>query len=265
VHWDRNKITWFIDDQNKRADYLLWSSRALPHYLYDVECDPAGKKYYVNEIYPKDPMNIVFDVTVMGTKDNTTPNQAQMEVDWVQYYKQLPCEDILITNSSPFPISSQYPDLYNVLGGRSVTINRDLFIGNMKQLDVIASSEITIYPGFEAVNGSKFEARIDNFCNIQQHNPRNISILKNTNDNDWQNELENDVVIYPNPNQGIFTIESKLPVQKIEIFDMLGKMVYAISNIYNRHTIQLSSEQKGVFVICIISENNKITKKLIVQ
>lgn len=89
-------------------------------------------------------------------------------------------------------------------------------------------------------------------------------------------DVDNQVVtnklnIYPNPNNGIFTLDIGFVPEKstnISIFDALGREVKQIDiNQFNGTSLQLdlSSLTKGIYLINIKSERGKQTKKLVIQ
>ncbi len=73
------------------------------------------------------------------------------------------------------------------------------------------------------------------------------------------------VSITPNPMQDQFVF-SGLSTQDTEIviFDILGKRVYTQQNVTNQ-TIDVSSLKSGIYMMTISSEDQKTTRKLIVQ
>lgn len=73
--------------------------------------------------------------------------------------------------------------------------------------------------------------------------------------------------IYPNPNTGIFKITNdKAQIDKVKIYDLEGKCIY-LNNAVNDHTtrIDISSYDKGVYILEIMKKNKIIRSKLIVQ
>jgi len=78
-------------------------------------------------------------------------------------------------------------------------------------------------------------------------------------------ELMNQGVrIYPNPSDGILAIESQSTGQHfIEITTMNGQMIYSEKMDGTTHKLDLSSFQKGVYIITIRSEDLVTTRKII--
>lgn len=73
-----------------------------------------------------------------------------------------------------------------------------------------------------------------------------------------------DLLVYPNPSNGIFNIDLKEEAS-IEIYDMLGKAVYVNKMQGGKSTIDISNYQSGLYFLNIKSENGLITKKLLKQ
>lgn len=76
--------------------------------------------------------------------------------------------------------------------------------------------------------------------------------------------LDNSCAIIPNPNNGIFRIETKdLSISKIKIYTIIGEIIYESKK--PNEEIDLSTEPKGTYFIEIDSENNTSYNKLLIQ
>ena len=76
-----------------------------------------------------------------------------------------------------------------------------------------------------------------------------------------------DFKIYPNPTNGIFTIsQNNTNKTEIEIYNMLGILIYKTLTI-NKHTIiDLSNQPKGIYIVHAIDNNRIVTnKKVVIQ
>jgi len=77
--------------------------------------------------------------------------------------------------------------------------------------------------------------------------------------------------IYPNPTNGIFTIEMndvEKDVYTIKITNVLGQKIFRISQSVNgiyKENIDLSTFQKGVYLIQIKNSTTTITERIIVE
>ncbi len=66
--------------------------------------------------------------------------------------------------------------------------------------------------------------------------------------------------IYPNPTTGIVNINSKLQIDKVEVYDLYGKPILKLKN---TKTIDIEHLASGMYFIKIYSDNNMGVKKLI--
>jgi hypothetical protein len=73
---------------------------------------------------------------------------------------------------------------------------------------------------------------------------------------------ENDVKIYPNPVKDVLQIRNTTEIQidKVEIYNMLGKRIKVIQK--PQKSINVSQLSKGIYLLYIISENGKTTKRI---
>ncbi|MFN3908407.1 MAG: S8 family serine peptidase [Flavobacterium sp.] len=102
-------------------------------------------------------------------------------------------------------------------------------------------------------NGGQINSFSLNFCRLTT----NASLL------DFDN---NQVTLYPNPNNGIFNVfSSSESINSIEIFDIHGRVVF--SRIVNSNAFNINTESlpKGVYMVRLNSENNSSTKKMIIK
>ncbi len=78
--------------------------------------------------------------------------------------------------------------------------------------------------------------------------------------------IKDEFYIYPNPANGLLTIETNQHGQHfIEITSLNGKLIYIDKVEGPTHQIDLSSFQKGVYFITVRSRDCVITKKIIKQ
>jgi len=75
--------------------------------------------------------------------------------------------------------------------------------------------------------------------------------------------LAKSITLYPNPVSEILTIDSKIPLTKVEIYSLLGQKVKDINSGFN--SISLYNLSKGIYIVRLQSENGFATKKLIKQ
>jgi hypothetical protein len=72
--------------------------------------------------------------------------------------------------------------------------------------------------------------------------------------------------VYPNPSKGIVNIQFSNVVSdfSVEVYDSLGRPVSYTQDSLNK-TINLTGVSKGVYFVSIKSENNQVTKKILVE
>ena len=74
----------------------------------------------------------------------------------------------------------------------------------------------------------------------------------------------NKIKVYPNPSNGLITIDSVNPVNII-VTDISGKQVYNLNNVTNQSPINLSNLQKGIYLIKLSNEDGAQTEKIILK
>ena len=72
-----------------------------------------------------------------------------------------------------------------------------------------------------------------------------------------------DLILFPNPNNGEFTIEGG-DIKQIEVYNFLGTLIYSRSNNLNQK-INLGQQPKGVYFLKIRTGKKLIMKKLIIN
>ena len=83
---------------------------------------------------------------------------------------------------------------------------------------------------------------------------------------EYNNSTENEITIFPNPNNGSFIIEYAHfnEIKQIQIVNPLGEIVYDIQN-PKENSITLPAGAKGSFFVRIMTSKEIITKKIVVQ
>ncbi len=79
-------------------------------------------------------------------------------------------------------------------------------------------------------------------------------------------EINKNISIYPNPTSGILTIDFDENDQySIEITDLTGKLINTYNSNTQQKSIDLSNYKKGVYIISILIDKEKYSKKLIIE
>ena len=79
------------------------------------------------------------------------------------------------------------------------------------------------------------------------------------------NQLNNQVSLYPNPTSGKVTLTSLINIELIKVYNATGMLVLEKEPMDKEYSIDLSGMQKGVYLISIESAGRITTKKLVRQ
>ena len=170
-------------------------------------------------------------------------------------------------------------NIKNFKGFNSVTIQNSTFNGTS---DVTARSEINLKSEFHASATSEVHLYLtETFPDCSDLNgfmrTANSNTSSNINSRSHEKDIEitfinpdqKDISIYPNPNNGIFTI--KLFNYKImdnliiNVRNPLGECLRKINVTANQFNIDLSSFTKGVYILELNAPDNLKTKKIIIN
>jgi hypothetical protein len=144
-------------------------------------------------------------------------------------------------------------------------------------VDLIAGKSIRFLPGFHAAEGSNTHASITTtgtFCDGASGSPIvDQPIEKSIIDEslpETQNivPVEKSVKVYPNPNNGQFTLELSNVESgaTIGIYNMLGAMVYQSTTInLTSYKINLSGIRKGIYFVKVADGKEQFTRKMVVN
>ena len=126
-------------------------------------------------------------------------------------------------------------------------------------LEVGESLEVTVWIGL-IVNKGYVETTIEIVSDLAT---QTIPVFMNEEIFEGVNENSNTYEVYPNPTDGIFTIEGA-NITRVEVFNLVGQMVYEAQG--KTVTVDASSWNKGIYMINIIDQNGSIkTQKLMVK
>jgi hypothetical protein len=143
--------------------------------------------------------------------------------------------------------------------------------------DFIAGHSIRFLPGFHALTGSNMDANIttdSSFCVPPA--PGNIALEpseKSVNEENYQKpeikgNSERSIKIFPNPNNGRFTIELsnfENPV-KVTMVNMIGATIYSPQQINSgSYEMDLSGIDKGIYLVRIDDGETLTSKKIVIQ
>ncbi|MDR0831177.1 MAG: C10 family peptidase [Prevotellaceae bacterium] len=138
-------------------------------------------------------------------------------------------------------------------------------------VEYTAHNSITIKPGFTAQAGSNFRAYIEpcESCdNGSQHAPQ--ALPRHSNYQPYENEnIDNaangNIMIFPNPNKGVFEIQTSFnqsEISKIEVRNILGQVIFETNRFVNKININVNA---GIYFVSVFVNNQVFTEKLIIE
>ncbi len=131
----------------------------------------------------------------------------------------------------------------------------DLFIARDGYGDGLASNPCDRWHG--SIDEIRIYNRVltgDEITDIYEDIPSAVSEIENNKDG----------ILFPNPTNGLFSIQSK-DAQQIKVFDITGKNILNLIPQNSIEQIDLSYQPKGVYFVNIISKNKNEVKKLIIE
>ena len=78
------------------------------------------------------------------------------------------------------------------------------------------------------------------------------------------NSSSKSILVYPNPNNGQFTLELNINAQ-VQIIDALGRVVYDEKLSSGKQIINIHEEKNGVYFMKIITDTNQHTERIIIN
>ncbi|HRO44101.1 MAG TPA: T9SS type A sorting domain-containing protein, partial [Flavipsychrobacter sp.] len=71
--------------------------------------------------------------------------------------------------------------------------------------------------------------------------------------------------VYPNPSKGVFNVSAKGNIDRVEIRNLLGQMIYSQNTSTNKVVFDITSQLDGVYIVSVFSDNSYSNKKIIVH
>ncbi|NLU37839.1 MAG: T9SS type A sorting domain-containing protein [Bacteroidales bacterium] len=182
-------------------------------------------------------------------------------------------ENLYITNttfSSPDECLDAMQHIYVASDGNSVNIE------NGASVDIIAGQSIQFMPGFHAQNGSTLSARItqsQEFCVPQGYSSSSEKMSsENTRQITGEDELQfasdtHLVKVYPNPNNGLFTVtfDNFDNETKVFVYNTFGQKVYQASTWEKFTVVELQHVRRGIYFVKAVNNQQHYEQKIIVQ
>jgi beta-glucanase (GH16 family) len=268
VLWTPNRLEWFVDSESKRINtfYITMQGQTI-----DCNANLAWAYYQMSKFFPRNqPMQIIANLAIQSSinaPNNETPFPSSLEIDYIRYYKQMPCNGNLFFND--LASLNLDPEIFNVIVGTNVNISNNVILPDDQQLTIIASNEIIIDDEFYTNSNSDFIAQIDNsICGssgrYSSNNTLTNNMIKDSKVNFKSDSLliplpSNDIIAYPNPTIGRFSVNLNFdPINKFDICinDITGNEILR-KRIINQKDLDLDISQfsKGLYFLNIKYDN----------
>ncbi|WP_074405771.1 T9SS type A sorting domain-containing protein [Aquimarina megaterium] len=246
-------VTNVLNDPNNNRTIIHWSDASglvIPSgskVLINNEIHTTTGLSNVGNIYlkPNASINIGDHIWHITNPDGTTIFAAQT-------YNNPILHIINLTRSSKKVIVKVAKNRFSPLFDKTISPENQLLV-NSEYSDI----------------GSHYLYKINNLnmWAILAQNSVNGSLKSNTTSNTEDvSNIDNSVVIYPNPNSGEFMIQlDHTSNSNIKVFNSRGQKIYAINTISKQVQIDLSKYPKGVYFVKIKTSDKVYAKKIILK
>jgi hypothetical protein len=145
--------------------------------------------------------------------------------------------------------------------GYSITLdqsNNVLIAGYFGATAAGITFDNTAFIGHTGTNAFRFDA----FLTKLNASASNCAVASSI-----QTEKNNSLSLFPNPNNGLFTIKSATPISEIKIMDVFNRIIFSNKNKMGYETaFDLSQQANGIYIIEVgLGDNKKEMIKLIKQ
>jgi len=160
------------------------------------------------------------------------------------------------------------------LGSNDLNITDDITITNSSFFSIGAagltvisgpSGSTNFYVNCNPASIGQYTATVSIPNNDSDENPYNFEVVVNvvestTGTNDLSS---NGIKIYPNPTNSLINLDfGYTEIKHVDVINMTGKTVIQIAPVHQEETIDLSTFDKGVYIIKILTDTDVITKKI---
>lgn len=279
--YDWDPVTKTCTDLPSYGQDVTIPSYANVYRKYAVAWSPTTFKWYVDDVlvreFPNpgiiDPVRIILNlaITPWALPNESTPFPSRMYIDYVRVYglKLKLYNEIVAINQS-----KDYYASYSIsLAGNNTYYIVDGNNSNGGNLTLEAANTLTFKNGFQVKKGGHLKATLDDFKTNGTKSAVNEPYRIGDNPNNIQENMileeqsikSNDIMIFPNPSYGLFTVSSKHEIQMISIIDLMGKTWY--NQNFNQKQIEVSMEDipKGTYFVKIVTNDRSFTKYIIHQ
>ncbi|MCW8898381.1 MAG: family 16 glycosylhydrolase [Flavobacteriales bacterium] len=271
MEWDFFKIRWYVDGIVVRTIY-----RFLAHGEIPIDCSSGTYAGLYSELkaFPIEDMHIILSqqiATGSHAPNFSTIFPAIFEIDYVRYWRKEPipnpCNNVIV---KWFPFTGSYLGEWGLL-------NQYATVMAGTSADIIVRDKLYIQPNFKAQHGSYFHAKADpvacgtsaRMANEEGDSTSTYERPPNLEKEDEEETIASSnqnskLLIFPNPTNGLINIElnSNKPYFEIEVFSLLGELVYANKVNGSKLSFDLSPYPKGMYLVKIKQDNHYYHEKI---
>jgi hypothetical protein len=147
------------------------------------------------------------------------------------------------------------PNEYNIIYGETIILSQNVVLEEGDQVELIATNEIILKPGFNAKQGSNFKAKVDTASS-----PYGMD----------KNFSSYGINIFPNPSSKVLNIrmnDKKSDYLELFFTDLNGKILYQSAIQSGATDIQVENYPDATYLLQIVNKKTKdaFVKKIVIK
>lgn len=105
----------------------------------------------------------------------------------------------------------------------------------------------------------------ENYYRLKQHDYNGVSMLTPIILGDCQTNELTDVLISPNPGNGLFVVESNEKIVYYEVYNQMGELIFAANEKTETFLLDLNDYSEGVYLIRMVSISGKTSTEKVIK
>lgn len=284
IDWDETKIIWTVDGNVFRQVYKYWGWNTSSIWPLTTQEEIASAILPIEfKPFPSEgtEMAIILNTAVGATNRGTFPKE--FVIDYVRVYAKSDCytDRVVCENSGIAP---------GIIAGKTITTDASCnftISGSSQPIEMKATEEITLKPGFSSELNSDFYAHLTD-CEDYEVRSQNANSNNSESNGYNNNQLTNESIanigqlqsikpetinnflelrIFPNPSNGEFSISPstrEAEISEIVLQNILGKPIpFSQTKTTDEIRINISNQPKGVYLLKITCKGKVFMKKII--
>ncbi|MDP2388055.1 MAG: T9SS type A sorting domain-containing protein [Bacteroidota bacterium] len=168
---------------------------------------------------------------------------------WMKYYDLASVADMSVY----YGTSADVAGMTNLVSANPMALPADT-IYYQYNYSIVPATTGTYYIGFHAVSATGSSATIFDDINLT-YSP--VSIKEN---------LKMDAIsIFPNPNNGVFTVKANENNSSVEVYSIIGENVYSNNLVKGNNSVDLSGLAAGSYIVKVKSATQTISKRVVIN